>query len=85
MATGTVGIALDGSLPVEALLQHMTYEQAVQVEIPGKGKYGGKTMGQVAKESPQSLEGFARSYSGNNNAVRAAAKFLLNKEVPMAG
>lgn len=85
MAVGTVGNAIDGSLPVEELLQHMTYEQAVQVVIPGKGKFGGKTMGQVAKESPQSLEWFARSYSGNNNAVPAAAKFLLNKALPMAG
>lgn len=85
MATGTAENAIDGSLPVEELLQHMTYEQAVQVVIPGKGKYGGKTMGQVAKESPQSLEWFARSYSGNNNAVPAAAKFLLNKALPMAG
>ncbi|MGE9942297.1 hypothetical protein ACQRBH_12065 [Bariatricus sp. SGI.161] len=85
MAVGTAENAIDGSLPVEELLQHMTYEQAVQVVIPGKGKYGGKTMGQVAKESPQSLEWFARSYSGNNNAVSAAAKFLLNKALPMAG
>lgn len=85
MATGTAENAIDGSLPVEELLQHMTYEQAVQVVIPGKGKYGGKTMGQVAKESSQSLEWFARSYSGNNNAVPAAAKFLLNKALPMAG
>ena len=85
MAVGTVGNAIDGSLPVEELLQHMTYEQAVQVVIPGKGKFGGKTMGQVAKESPQSLDWFARSYSGNNNAVPAAAKFLLNKALPMAG
>ena len=85
MAAGTAGNAIDGSMPLEELLQHMTYEQAVQVVIPGKGKFGGKTMGQVAKESPQSLEWFARSYSGNNNAVPAAAKFLLNKALPMAG
>lgn len=85
MAAGTAGNAIDGSMPLEELLQHMTYEQAVQVVIPGKGKFGGKTMGQVAKESPQSLDWFARSYSGNNNAVPAAAKFLLNKALPMAG
>ena len=85
MAAGTAGNAIDGSMPLEELLQHMTYEQAVQVVIPGKGKFGGKTMGQVAKESPQSLEWFAISYSGNNNAVPAAAKFLLNKALPMAG
>ena len=85
MAAGTAGNAIYGSMPLEELLQHMTYEQAVQVVIPGKGKFGGKTMGQVAKESPQSLDWFARSYSGNNNAVPAAAKFLLNKALPMAG
>lgn len=41
---------LDTSLPVEELMKHMNYEMAVGTVIPGKGKYGGKTMGQVAVE-----------------------------------
>ncbi len=35
---------LDTSLPVEELMKHMNYEMAVGTVIPGKGKYGGKTM-----------------------------------------
>ena len=76
---------VDPTRPVEELQKNMSYEQALAVVIPGKGKYGGKTIGQVAKESPQSLEWFAQSYSGNNNAVPAAAKILLNRAFPIAG
>lgn len=77
--------SLDASLPVEELLQRMTYEQATQVVIGGKGKYGNKTMGQVAVESPSSLNWFATDYKGNNHLVPAAARFLLEKAMPMAG
>ena len=45
--------SMDESLPVEELVQRMTYEQAAQVVITGNGKFGGKTMGQVAVESPK--------------------------------
>lgn len=76
---------VDPTRPVEELQKSMSYEQALAVVIPGKGKYGGKTIGQVATESPQSLEWFAQSYSGNNNAVPAAAKILLNRAFPIAG
>lgn len=76
---------IDPVRPVEELRQMMSYEQALAVVIPGKGKYGGKTIGQVAAESPQSLEWFAQSYSGNNNAVPAAAKILLSRAFPVAG
>lgn len=78
-------MALDENMPVEELLQRMSYEQAVQVVIPGKGKFGGKTMGQVALETPQNLEWFANSYSGTNHMVPAAARILLAKALPMAG
>lgn len=77
--------SLDASLPVEELLQRMTYDQATQVVIGGKGKYGNKTMGQVAVESPSSLNWFATDYKGNNHLVPAAARFLLEKAMPMAG
>lgn len=76
---------LDSSLPVEELKKRMSYETAVEIVIPGKGKYGGKTMGQVAVESPSTLEWFSSSYSGPNNLVPAAAKVILDKAMPMAG
>ena len=77
--------SLDESLPVEELVQRMTYEQATQVVITGNGKFGGKTMGQVAVESPKNLEWFAQSYSGKNHLIPAAARALLNAAMPMAG
>ena len=77
--------SLDESLPVEELVQRMTYEQATQVVITGNGKFGGKTMGQVAVESPKNLDWFAQSYSGRNHLIPAAARVLLNAAMPMAG
>lgn len=76
---------LDGNLPVEELVQRMTYEQAVQVVIGGNGKFKGKTMGQVATESPGSLDWFAKQYSGGNHLVPAAARIILKKALPLAG
>ncbi|OKZ61197.1 MAG: hypothetical protein BHV88_23570 [Clostridiales bacterium 41_12_two_minus] len=76
---------LDTSLPVEELMKHMNYEMAVGTVIPGKGKYGGKTMGQVAVESPSTIQWFAEQYSGPNNLVPVAAKVILQKAMPMAG
>ena len=81
----TPAASLDESLPVEELVQRMTYEQATQVVINGNGKFGGKTMGQVAVESPKNLEWFAQSYSGKNHLIPAAARVLLNVAMPMAG
>ena len=77
--------SMDESLPVEELVQRMTYEQATQVVINGNGKFGGKTMGQVAVESPKNLNWFAQSYSGKNHLIPAAARVLLNAAMPMAG
>ncbi|MCI9448471.1 MAG: hypothetical protein HFH36_14140 [Lachnospiraceae bacterium] len=77
--------SLDESLPVEELVQRMTYEQATQIVITGNGKFGGKTMGQVAVESPKNLNWFAQSYSGKNHLIPAAARVLLNAAMPMAG
>ena len=78
-------IPLDKNLPVEELVNRMTYEQAKAVVIGGKGKFGGKTMGQVAVESPSSLDYFATSYRGHNNLIPAAARVLLNQALPLAG
>lgn len=77
--------ALDGNLSVEELVQRMSYEQAKAVVIGGKGKFGGKSMGQVAVESPSSLDYFASSYRGHNNLIPAAARVLLNQALPLAG
>lgn len=71
--------SLDASMSVEELVQRMNYEQAVQVVITGKGKYGGKTMGQVAMESPGSLTWFATQYAGTNHMIPAAARVILEK------
>ena len=76
---------LDASLPVEELVKQMSYEQARAVIIGGKGKYGGMSMGQVAVESPSSLDYFATNYRGHNNLIPAAARVLLNQALPLAG
>ena len=76
---------LDGSLPVEELVKQMSYEQARAVIIGGKGKYGGMSMGQVAVESPSSMDYFPANYRGHNNLIPAAARVLLNQALPLAG
>ena len=76
---------LDGNLPVEELVKCMTYEQAKAVVIGGKGKFGGESMGEVAVESPSSLDYFASSYRGHNNLIPAAARVLLSQALPKAG
>ena len=77
-------VNLDPSQPIEELVKQMSYEQAVSVKIPGKGKFGEKTIGQVAMESPSSLEWFANSYTGHNNLVPAAARIVLERAMQMA-
>ena len=71
--------ALDPNMPVEELVKWMSYEQAIQVAITGKGKFSGKTMGQVAMESPSSLQWFAEQYHGQNHFIPAAARVILAK------
>lgn len=77
-------VELDSNLPVEELIQRMSYEQAVQVTL-STGKFKGKTMGQVAMESPGTLEWYANSYQGNNHLIPAAARVILSRALPMAG
>lgn len=79
------GQTISESAPVEELMKCMSYEQATQVVIGGNGKYGNKTMGQVAIESPSSVNWFAYDYTGNNNKIPAAARIILQKAVPAAG
>lgn len=66
------------STPVEQILPHMTLQDAVSCVVDC-GYYKGKTLGQVAQKKPQSLEWYVNAYKGNNNILRAAAKFLLDK------
>ena len=42
-------------------------------------------MGQVAVESPSSLDYFVANYRGHNNLIPAAASVLLNQALPLAG
>lgn len=81
----TAAIQLDASLPVEELVRRMTYEQAKQITVTGSGKFSGKTMGQIAVESPSSIQWFADSYGGQNHLIPAAARVILNQAMPMAG
>lgn len=66
------------STPVEQILPYMTLQDAISLVVDC-GVFKGKTLGQVAQEKPQSLEWYVTSYRGNNNILRAAAKFLLDK------
>lgn len=75
---------LDASLPVEELVRQMSYEQATKVVIP-TGKYKGKTMGQIAIDSPGSVQWYACSYTGANHLLPAAARKIMEQAMPMAG
>lgn len=75
---------LDSSLPVEELVRQMSYEQATKVVIP-TGKYKGKTMGQIAIDSPGSVQWYVSSYSGANHLLPAAARKIMEQAMPMAG
>ena len=70
--------AFTATTPVEQILPQMTMQFALNYEVDC-GVFKGKKLGQVAQEKPQSLEWYVTSYRGNNNILRAAAKFLLDK------
>ena len=70
--------AFNPTMPVEQLLPQMTMQFALNYEVDC-GVFKGKKLGQVAQEKPQSLEWYVNAYKGNNNILRAAAKFLLDK------
>ena len=70
--------AFTPEMPVEQILPMMTMQFAINYEVDC-GVFKGKRLGQVAQEKPQSLEWYVTSYRGNNNILRAAAKFLLDK------
>ena len=70
--------AFTPEMSVEQILPMMTMQFAINYEVDC-GVFKGKRLGQVAQEKPQSLEWYVTSYRGNNNILRAAAKFLLDK------
>ena len=70
--------AFNMAMPVEQILPQMTMQFALNYEVDC-GVFKGKTLGQVAQEKPQSLDWYVTSYRGNNNILRAAAKYLLDK------
>jgi len=63
---------------VDELLKKMTYEFAANYVIP-VGYQKGKTFKQIAIERPSSLEWYVHEYSGPNNILKAAAKFLIDE------
>ena len=70
--------AFTATTPVEQILPQMTMQFALNYEVDC-GVFKGKKLGQVAQEKPQSLEWYVNAYKGNNNILRAAAKYLLDK------
>lgn len=64
-------------MPVEEILQRMTFEQAQSVFVDA-GTCKGWTMAQVADRRPPSLKWFVYSYAGANNIMRAAAQIMLD-------
>ena len=70
--------AFNPTLSVEQILPQMTMQYALNYEVDC-GVFKGKKLGQVAQEKPQSLEWYVNAYKGNNNVLRAAAKYLLDK------
>ena len=70
--------AFTPEMSVEQILPMMTMQFAINYEVDC-GVFKGKRLGQVAQETPQSLEWYVTSYRGKNNVLRAAAKFLLDK------
>lgn len=64
---------------VDTIYAAMTLEEAKAVVVDFKsGALKGKTLAQVAFESPKDLSWFVESYKGNNNLLKAGAKKLLD-------
>jgi len=62
--------------PVDEILKLITIDEAKKVIIPS-GFNKGKTLGEIALEKPSGLEWYRDKYSGPNNILRAASRFLL--------
>lgn len=72
------------NLPVDEIYKMLTRDMAASIVIP-TGIYRGKTLGQLSIEKPDAVSWYVDKYSGPNNLLRAAAKFLLNAAFAKAG
>ena len=72
------GPALTPGMSFEQAYAAMTLDKAKAVVIDC-GCYRGQTLGQLALTKPGSLHWYVDSYKGNNNLLRAAAKYLLDR------
>lgn len=71
---------------VETIYAAMTLEEAKAVVVDFKsGALKGKTLAEVAFESPKDLRWFVDSYGGGNNLLKAGAKKLLDAAENKAG
>lgn len=69
---------LNPTMSFEQAYAAMTLDKAKSVVIDC-GCYRGQTLGQLALTKPGSLHWYVDSYKGNNNLLRAAAKYLLDR------
>lgn len=69
---------LTPAMSFEQAYAAMTLDKAKAVQIDC-GCYRGQTLGQLALTKPASLRWYVDSYKGNNNLLRAAAKYLLDR------
>lgn len=79
---GTANIRKD--MPVEQIYSMLNRDSAAAVVIP-MGFNKGKTLGQVALDKPADLKWYVDSYGGPDNLLRAAAKFLIDMAMGLAG
>ena len=64
-------------MPVEEILQRMTFEEAQNVFVD-VGTCNGWTIEQVADRRPASLKWYVFGYPGKNNILRAAAQIMMD-------
>lgn len=64
-------------MPVEEIMQRMTFEEAQNVKVD-VGTCNGWTMAQVAERRPPSLKWYVYGYKEDNNILRAAAQIMLD-------
>lgn len=77
ISTGTPNYTRD--MPVETILERMTFAEALQV-IVDVGTCKGWTIAQVIDKRPASLKFYVYGgYKGDNNILRAAAKLALDE------
>lgn len=67
----------DSTTPVEEIVKIMTLEEAKNIVVP-LGFHKGKSFGQLAIEKPSAIEWYIKSYTGNDNILRAGATVLIN-------